>query len=76
MTSIAEPNSVSWMARRSDSFVAQAYISSMVLGGWRTSKRPSALAGPWLQAMSSAMPMTASLPCFSARWVMSSIGSR
>ena len=33
MTSIAEPNSVSWMARRSDSFVAQAYISSMVFGG-------------------------------------------
>ena len=33
MTSMAEPNRVSWMARRSDSFVAQAYISSMVLGG-------------------------------------------
>ena len=36
------------MARRSASLAAQAYISSIVLGGWRTSKRPSALAGPWL----------------------------
>ncbi len=34
---------------RSASLAAHAYISSIVLGGLRTSKRPSAFAGPWLQ---------------------------
>ena len=76
MTSIADPNSISWIARRSASLAAQAYISSRVLGGLRASKRPSARAGPWLHMISSAIPVTASMPCFSLRWVISCIGSR
>ena len=76
MASIAEPKITSWIAVRSASFAAHAYISSMVLGGVRTSKRPSAFAGPWLQPIKPAMPATASVPCLSARWVMNCIGSR
>src|ERR1700730_5219048 len=34
MGSIAVPNSTSWIAVRSASFAAQAYIASIVLGGW------------------------------------------
>ena len=74
-TSIAEPNSISWMARRSFSSAAQAYISSMVFGSASASKRPSALPGPVLHAYRLAMAITASMPCFSLRWVIIAIGS-
>jgi len=74
-TSIAEPNSISWMARRSFSSAAHAYISSMVFGSASASKRPNAFRGPVLQPYSSAMPMTASMPCFSDRCVIIAIGS-
>ena len=63
------------MAERSNSFVAQAYISSKVLGGAPASKRPSARVGAWLHAISPTIPLTASAPCTSLRWVNSLIGS-
>ena len=44
-TSVTEPNSMSVMAWRSNSFVAQAYISSSDLGGCAASNRPSARVG-------------------------------
>ena len=63
------------MAERSNSFVAQAYISSNVLGNAPASNRPSARVGAWAQAIRPAMPLTASAPCTSLRWVNSLIGS-
>ena len=76
MASIAEPNITSWIAVRSASLAAHAYISSSVFGGVRTSKRPSAFAGPCDHPISPAIPATASIPCLSARWVMNFMGSR
>ena len=44
-TSVTEPNNRSVIVDRSNSFVAQAYISSSVFGGWPASNRPSARVG-------------------------------
>ena len=42
---MTDPNSMSVIVERSNSFVAQAYISSSVFGGWPASNRPSARVG-------------------------------
>ncbi|HEV2244184.1 MAG TPA: hypothetical protein VGR98_24300 [Streptosporangiaceae bacterium] len=72
---MTDPKSRSVMLDRSNSLVAQAYISSSVLGGRPASNRPSALAGAWLHATSPAIPVTTSLPCTSFRCVISRSGS-
>ena len=66
---------MSWMAWRSFSSAAQAYISSMVLGGSKASKRPNAFRGPVAQPYNWAIPITASMPCFSVISVIIFIGS-
>jgi hypothetical protein len=63
------------MVDRSNSFVAQAYISSIVFGGRPASNLPSARVGAWHQAIRPAIPATASAPWTSLRWVSSFIGS-
>ena len=72
---MTDPNNMSVIVDRSNSFVAQAYISSSVFGGWPASNRPSARVGAWHQAISPAIPLTASAPCTSLMWVNSFIGS-
>lgn len=72
---MTDPNSMSSIAERSNSFVAQAYISSRLLGGVPASNRPSARVGAWAHAIRPAIPLTASAPCTSLRWVNSLTGS-
>ena len=74
-TSMTLPNSIVRMASRSRSSHAVSNISSTVLGGRRTSKRPSALAGASAQAMISPRPTIASRPNSSPRWPTSRSGS-
>ncbi len=75
MTSMTVPNRAVRMAWRSDSFDAQANISSSDFGGLRTSNRPSARAGASTQPATSAIPITASSPITSPRWSRSFSGS-
>ncbi|CFR79711.1 Uncharacterised protein [Mycobacterium tuberculosis] len=72
---MTDPNSMSSIADRSNSFVAQAYISSKLLGRVPASKRPSARVGAWLHASRPAIPVTASAPCTRWRWVSIFVGS-
>jgi hypothetical protein len=72
---VTDPNSRSVMVDRSNSFVAQAYISSSVFGGRPASNRPNARVGAWHHAINPAIPLTASAPCTSLMCVISFIGS-